>query len=802
MDARPAFATLLREYRLAAGLTQEDLADRSRMSVSAIGTLERGTHNAPQRHTVELLAAALELGPKARADLESIAARGRARKPRLKEAAGSGGQAALGLPLYLTSFVGRETELADARATLREHRLLTITGAGGTGKTRLAATIAAEFAPERVSFVELARVTNPQPLALQIASALGIPAQTDDAQDRIVEHLASEPALLVLDNCEHLVEAVAPLAVALLRAAPALRILATSRERLRVNGEHLLRLQPLPPEAALQLFVERAQALDPHFALQGSFVQAATDMCRRLDGIPLAIELAVARLPHLGLLELQRQLDRQLALPGANRDTPDRHQTMQTTIAWSFNLLNDRERSLLLTLAVFVGGFSLRAAEVVCSSDLLAADAVQVVLARLIDKSMLQVTLGNETARYHLLDSVRAYAIDRLTAEGRYDEAQRRHLDWILGLAQAAHEELQADSDLVISLAVRDDLDNVRAAVNRLTAVRGHATAVTAARIVGGLRATWISYGHFAEALHLVKLIEADLDAEQDPEVYGRLIWLKTQATRGEAQRLALADAIAFFRKVDDRHALATSYQHLLHLLVEWNDVEAIPPTVDEARAFFASSSTLAASLHVRFFATIARCEATIGNFTRARDDIALAFTPAVSPSSRTHAWRLFMAAEVEALAGNYSQASALCDQAIANGSSIGQAYQFGGRMQSAQYRLLAGDLEGSSRTLHEMVELLDEGYNDIEIPILNEVVAVAAAIAAERGFFDEAATLKGYVDTSDAVVHIGPLGKSLLERLEESLVTNIDPATYEAFRRAGAQLTNADATARALSIV
>ena len=143
MDARPAFATLLREYRLAAGLTQEDLADRSRMSVSAIGTLERGTHNAPQRHTVELLAAALELGPKARADLESIAARGRARKPRLKEAAGSGGQAAPGLPLYLTSFVGRETELADARATLREHRLLTITGAGGTGKTHLAATIAA-----------------------------------------------------------------------------------------------------------------------------------------------------------------------------------------------------------------------------------------------------------------------------------------------------------------------------------------------------------------------------------------------------------------------------------------------------------------------------------------------------------------------------------------------------------------------------------------------------------------------------------------------------------------------------------
>jgi predicted ATPase/DNA-binding XRE family transcriptional regulator len=802
MHAGPAFATLLREYRLAAGLTQEDLADRSRMSVSAIGTLERGTHNAPQRHTVELLATALQLSPEARAELESVAARGRARKQRSKEAEGSGGHAARGLPLYLTSFVGRETELADARGTLREHRLLTVTGAGGTGKTRLAAAIAAEFAPERVNFVELGRVTNPKVLALQIAAALGMPAQTDNAQDRIVEHLASEPALLVLDNCEHIVDAVAPLALALLRAVPALRILATSRERLRVNGEHLLRLQPLAPEAALQLFVERAQALDPHFALEGTFVQAATDMCRRLDGIPLAIELAVARLPHLGLLELQRQLDRQLALPGSNRDTPDRHQTMQTTIAWSFNLLNDRERGLLLTLAVFVGGFSLRAAEIVCSSDLLPADAVEVVLARLIDKSMLQVTSGGDTARYRLLDSVRAYAVDQLTAEGRYDEAQGRHLDWIVGLAEAAHEELLADSDLVVSLTARDDLDNVRAAVNRLTGVRDHAAAVTAARIVGGLRATWLSYGHLAEALRFVRLIEADLDAERDSEVYGRLIRIKTQATRGEEQRVALADAIAFFRKVDDRHALALSYAHLLHLLVEWNDVDAVPAAVDEARAFFAFGPKLPAPLHVRFFANIARCEAIVDNFTRARDDVAIAFTPVVSPNSPVHAWRLFMAAEVEALAGNYAQASTLSDQALANGSLIGQAQQFGGRMRGAQYRLLAGDLEGSARALLEIVDLLDDGYNDIEVPILNEVVAVAAVIAAERGFFDESATLKGYVDTSNAIVHIGPLGKSLLERLEEALTTNIDPATYEALRRTGAQLTNADATARALSIV
>jgi predicted ATPase len=795
--AVPPFADLLRRHRLAAGLTQEHLADLSRMSVSAIGTLERGTRGAPQRQTLELLASALQLAPDARAEFERVADRGRVRTRRIGQVGVAPNDA--GLPAYLTSFVGREGELVEALALLREHRLVTITGAGGNGKTRLACA-AAEVAGagfERTHFLELARVTNPQYVAHQIAAALGISSQTKDAPRRIAERLSEMPTLLILDNCEHVVEAAAILASKLLRSCRDLRILATSRERLRISGEHILHLEPLQTDAALRLFIDRVREVDPQFGLKGSFESVARDVCRRLDGIPLAIELAAARLPSLGLLELQRRLNKQLALPGAHRDTPERHQTMQTTIAWSFELLDERERLLLPWLAIFVGGFTLSAAESVCVGEPLLAD-IGTVLARLVDKSIVQVSSG-ERFRYRLLEPVRLYGLDRLVAEGRYELAEQHHVNWILERSEAADRQYRLSGEHSILLELHPDFDNVRAALSRLIDRKDHAASALAARIAGGLRGLWVSGSHFAEAQQWSEQIETQLDIDRDPGAYALLLRLKVQTADDGVVRAVLQDAIQFFRRIDDRDGLVNAHLHLLFKLSLWDEVDAIPPVLKEAQALMTSESGLSTDLRARFYAACGHFEGLRGNFDRAHEEFEQAIQLISGHNSRWYSSILFKTAEVEALAGNYARAITILDVAVSDGNLEVERNRYSASYLRAICYFLSGDAERATRELTETMFFVLDRFDD-SFGFFNEFVFIAGIFAAHHGLLEEAARLKGYAEANTPTLLIGAVAKRLLSALDDRLSARFGQTALEDLKRTGAGWSNAQALERALA--
>jgi predicted ATPase/transcriptional regulator with XRE-family HTH domain len=463
----PAFGELLRRYRLAAGFSQEQLAERARVSRDAVGTLERGARRAPQRQTLALLAEALALNADEQAQLESAVRRHRPRSRPTRESPTPFPGAKL--PIDLTSFVGRETEVAELVDRVRESRLVTVVGAGGIGKTRLACAAVAVLDTDfpRVAFVDLSRVTNHDLLSFQIASTLLIEAQPQNAAERIGNVLARRRTLSLFDNCEHILEPIALLTAKLLQLSSVLHVLATSHERLGVNAEHVCRLQPLAPAQALELFVERAQEADRHFALSDALIAAAEDVVRRLGGIPLAIELSVARLPALGLPELHRRLDRLFTLPGANRDAPARQQTMQSTITWSYDLLAEREKIVLSRLANFVGGFSLEAAEIVCSCELIEADDVAIIVPQLVERSIVQMVPG-ESPRYRLLEPVRLYGLQQLVERETYALLVRGHASWLADVGDAVNAELVRGPTRTIVLEMRPEIDNVRAALDRL----------------------------------------------------------------------------------------------------------------------------------------------------------------------------------------------------------------------------------------------------------------------------------------------------------------------------------------------
>lgn len=362
-------------------------------------------------------------------------------------------------PVALTSLVGREREILDLSALVKAQRLVTLTGVGGSGKTRLAAELALRIDWQRadsVAWVELAQCTEPNGVAQATASALSLRVtQPCELVDAIVDALRDRELLLVLDDCEHLVAASADLARTLLMRCPKLRILATSREPLGVAGEHVWPVPPIAPEEAVLLFAERAAAVNPTLALNR---ETAGEICRRLDGIPLAIELAAARVRVLTPEQIAARLeDRFAILTGGARTTLPRHRTLRAAIDWSFALLTPEEQTLLARLSIFAGSFSLEAAEAVCDTDL---DR----LTGLVDKSLVVTTSRCAMIRYHLLETIRQYARERLGAGGEAAALHRRHALAFLKIARdAVVDPMGAILNRLDGLD--PDHDNVRAAL-------------------------------------------------------------------------------------------------------------------------------------------------------------------------------------------------------------------------------------------------------------------------------------------------------------------------------------------------
>jgi len=388
------------------------------------------------------------------------------------------------LPAATTRFVGRRWEQREVAEVLSTTRLLTLTGPGGCGKTRLALEVAGAPGgayPDGIWLVELAGLGDPTLVARAVADALGVREQpAEDLPATVCAFLGARQVLLVLDNCEHLRDGCAALAALLLRRCAGVRLLATSRHALGIAGETVWRVVGLAvPEAgvavppadllwfdAVRLLVERARAARPTFALTERNAPAVLQICRRLDGLPLALELAAARLGHLGVDDVAARLDDRFALlTGGSRTSLPRQQTLRATMEWSYGLLTAAEQAVLRRLAVFGGGCTLEAAEAVCVGAEIGGTGVPDLLARLIDKSLLTLEERDGRGRYRLLETVRQYGWEQLEAAREATEAQQRHQDWSLALAEAAEQQLTGPDQVTWLTRLEGDHDNLRAAL-------------------------------------------------------------------------------------------------------------------------------------------------------------------------------------------------------------------------------------------------------------------------------------------------------------------------------------------------
>ena len=374
------------------------------------------------------------------------------------------------VPDPLSSFVGRETELAEIARLLEGTRLFTLIGAGGSGKTRLAIEAArrghARFA-DGVWWVELASVEDPNLVATAVLSALGERAQSGrSVTAQLSATLADRELLLVFDNCEHLAAECAQLVSTLLRASPRLRVLATSREALGVPGETVWLVPTLATNTAVRLFTERARAVSPSFNLTDDNAAAVAEICDRLDGLPLAIELAAARVTALSPAQIAARLDDCFRLLGSTRRAAlPRRETLRATIDWSHELLTPAEREVLARLSVFARGCTLAAAEAVCAGGEIAAEDVLTHLCTLVDRSLVIAEASGSETRYRLLETVRQYAAERLDTGGSADVVRRRHAEHFVGEAEAADAQRFGPGRDAAVAPMRADLDNIRAAL-------------------------------------------------------------------------------------------------------------------------------------------------------------------------------------------------------------------------------------------------------------------------------------------------------------------------------------------------
>jgi predicted ATPase/DNA-binding CsgD family transcriptional regulator len=511
------------------------------------------------------------------------------------------------LPLLLTSFIGREFEVGEARNLLHSTHLLTLTGAGGSGKTRLALAVAGKYLdqfPGGVWWVDLASLGDAAFIPQAIAAAVGVhEISGTPLAETLAAHLKPRQVLLVLDNCEHLIEACARLVYTLLVTCPGLRILATSREPLHIAGEvtwlvpalslpDLQRLaspQELARSEAVSLFIDRARSLLPDFTLDERNAAAIAQICRRLGGVPLAIELAAARIRVLTPEQIAARLDDVFhLLVSSDRSAPTRHQTLQAALDWSYDLLAAEEQVLFRRLAVFAGGFSLDAAEEICAEDGAAApplrqdtwlrqDRVLDLLAQLVDKSLVGVDAeAGRDRRYRFLEPVRQYSVKRLQDSGEAVRIRDRHLAWYLSLAERAAPEMFRVQQTVWAERWELETPNLRAALDWSLAQgrRAH----LGARLAVALTQFWQLRGYFSEGMEWLEMVlskSAELPERERVEIFFSAAFLAVHVWDTARAKRYLAQSLELWQALGDREGIARQTRLSAWVAAQDGEIEA-----------------------------------------------------------------------------------------------------------------------------------------------------------------------------------------------------------------------------------
>jgi predicted ATPase/class 3 adenylate cyclase/Tfp pilus assembly protein PilF len=497
------------------------------------------------------------------------------------------------LPQQLTSFIGRETQAAEVKALLGKNRLLTLTGAGGSGKTRLSLQVAADLLDQYfdgVWLVELAPLSDPALAPHAVADVLGVKEQAGQTmQQSLNDALKDKRLLLVLDNCEHLIATCASLAADLLRHCPDVRILASSRELLSVTGEQMYRVPSLSlPDLkktqtalsvsqceAVALFADRAQSVQPSFAVTDGNASAVASVCSHLDGIPLAIELASARVRSLSVEQINTRLDQRFRLlTGGSRVALPRQQTLRALIDWSYDLLTDQEKTLLRRLSVFAGGWTLAAAEAVCVGTVIEDWEVLDLLSGLVDKSLVVYEEGTSgESRYRLLETVRQYAAERLEEHSEAEAVQNSHLSWCVALAEEAEPQLTGTEQANWLRRLETDHDNLRASLawDERTWVQSAAGGELGLRLAGALWRFWSVWGHLSEGRQwlnraLARTGDASAGtkatAAQGKALRGAGHLARMQGDYAEAQIL-LEESLSIMRQLGDPWSIADTLNSL-----------------------------------------------------------------------------------------------------------------------------------------------------------------------------------------------------------------------------------------------